>query len=318
MSMQPLKDPEVCPICRHEGIEFKEDDQGDLQRLHCKVCGEYEITGSALASIAKDSTFRRQRTLVAGVLRNAYERGAPLRITASNYRELADRAPSGLTVPDLLDRVLLYVVDHTSTLGDSAPVVWSDYSVFYLRRYEELQYLLSLLKDLTYLERYEGSGSPFLVQVGLEGWRRVADLQRDRRDSRRAFVAMWFDPSMLPAYTDGIQPALAAAGFEAVRIDSIEHVGKIDDRILSEIRRTGLLVADFTGQRAGVYFEAGFALGLGIPVVWTCREDAMSEAHFDTRQYNHLVWTTSENLRERLLNRIRATIPGAVLDDAPR
>jgi hypothetical protein len=27
-------------------------------------------------------------------------------------------------------------------------------------------------------------------------------------------------------------------------------------------------------------------MGLGRPVVWTCRQDHMTEAHFDTRSYN--------------------------------
>jgi hypothetical protein len=43
-----------------------------------------------------------------------------------------------------------------------------------------------------------------------------------------------------------------------------------------------LLVADFTGQRGGVYWEAGFAQGLGIPVIRTCKSDELWKLHFDT------------------------------------
>src|SRR2546425_7151655 len=73
--------------------------------------------------------------------------------------------------------------------------------------------------------------------------------------------------------------------------DSTEDPEKICDRILSEIRRSQFMIADFTKQRPGVYFEAGFAMGLGRPVVWTCREDDVASLHFDTRQYNHVLWT---------------------------
>lgn len=69
------------------------------------------------------------------------------------------------------------------------------------------------------------------------------------------------------------------------------------------------MIADFTGNRNGVYFEAGFAMGLGIPVIWTCRKDHIDNVHFDTRQYNHIVWETPEELREKLTYRIEATIP---------
>jgi hypothetical protein len=55
-------------------------------------------------------------------------------------------------------------------------------------------------------------------------------------------------------------------------------------------------------------------MGLGTPVIWTCRKDDIKNAHFDTRQYNHIIWSTAEELREALHLRIAATIvpPNAV------
>ena len=94
-----------------------------------------------------------------------------------------------------------------------------------------------------------------------------------------------------------------------MRMDLKEHNQKICDAIIAEIRRSRFLVADFTGHRGGVYFEAGYALGLGIPVIWTCREDELADTHFDTRQYNHVVWKNEKDLFEKLKRRIEATIP---------
>jgi len=108
---------------------------------------------------------------------------------------------------------------------------------------------------------------------------------------------------------EGFSPALEENGYVPMRIDAVQHNEKIDDRIIAEIRRSGLLVADVTGQRGGVYFEAGFAMGLGIPVIWTCRDDEIANVHFDTRQYNHVVWSTPSDLREKLNLRIQASLP---------
>jgi len=84
----------------------------------------------------------------------------------------------------------------------------------------------------------------------------------------------------------------------------------IDDEIIATIRRSKFLVSDFTGQRGGVYFESGFALGFGLRVIWTCRADELSAVHFDNRQYNFLVWEREKlsDLAKRLQNRIEATI----------
>ena len=83
---------------------------------------------------------------------------------------------------------------------------------------------------------------------------------------------------------------------------------KICDRILAEIRRSRFLIADVTGHRQGVYFEAGYAMGLGLDVIWTCRSDDLGNSHFDTRQYNHIEWESGGELREKLRDRILATI----------
>ena len=58
----------------------------------------------------------------------------------------------------------------------------------------------------------------------------------------------------------------------------------------------------------GVYFEAGFALGLNLPVIWTCRKDDMADLHFGIRQYNTIDWDSPENLALRLQRRIEATL----------
>jgi nucleoside 2-deoxyribosyltransferase len=82
-------------------------------------------------------------------------------------------------------------------------------------------------------------------------------------------------------------------------------------KILTEISESKFVVAEFTGHRNGVYFEAGYARGLGIPVIWVCRQDVMKDAHFDTNHFNHLTWSAESPLMGRLVSRIVATIgPG--------
>ena len=121
---------------------------------------------------------------------------------------------------------------------------------------------------------------------------------------------MWFDDSTDKAWEEGIKRGIEDAEYDAVRIDQKEHNNKIDDEIIAEIKRSRFVVADFTqgedGARGGVYYEAGFARGLGIEVIFTCREDALRHVHFDTRQFNHIVWKTPEELRHRLAKRISA------------
>jgi hypothetical protein len=120
---------------------------------------------------------------------------------------------------------------------------------------------------------------------------------------------MWFDESMNDVWL-AINEGIRAAGYEPLRIDQKQHNNKIDDEILAAIRRSKFVVSDFTKQRGGVYFEAGFARGLNLEVIWLCRQDELKEVHFDTRQYNFIVWETDKlpELSKNLQNRIEATI----------
>ena len=137
---------------------------------------------------------------------------------------------------------------------------------------------------------------PALVRVTVDGGSRIAE-QLVNVDLSQAFIAMWFDGSLVDAYQDGIKPAIEEAGYKALRIDHKEHINKIDDEIIAEIRRSRFLVSDFThgqdGARGGVYYEAGFAQGLGLPVIFTCKKDSVDKLHFDTNHYNHIVWDHS-------------------------
>ena len=43
-------------------------------------------------------------------------------------------------------------------------------------------------------------------------------------------------------------------------------------------------------------------------VIFTAKNEDLEKLHFDTRQFNHIVYNTPEELKELLKNRIRATI----------
>jgi hypothetical protein len=182
---------------------------------------------------------------------------------------------------------------------------------------KELLALLTLIVEMEYLKdrRQYGSSLCRFTPTG-KGWLKIEELSRRRADTSQVFVAMWFNQATDEAYRSGIVPAIEELGYLPLRIDGKEHVNKIDDEIIAEIRRSRFLVADFTCEkervRGGVYFEAGYALALPIPVIWTCRKDSMNDVHFDTRQYNHIVWETPPDLYRLLKARI-----GAVIGERP-
>ncbi|MSQ33813.1 MAG: hypothetical protein EXR60_05280 [Dehalococcoidia bacterium] len=221
---------------------------------------------------------------------------------------------------DHLDYTLEYVKGH-QTRSDGfieyRELVGTDYPLVFARDGNEFLHFQQTLAKQGLLEEPPGRDPARRTSFRLTaaGWQRVRELAKTGQDSNRAFVAMWFEPEVKAAWEDGIRPALEALGYDPVRIDLTHGENKIDDRIIAEIRRSGLVVADFTGHRGGVYFEAGLAIGLGIPVVWTCRRQDYQQTHFDTRQYQHLLWDAPEDLRVQLVNHIAARMPAHPLPE---
>jgi nucleoside 2-deoxyribosyltransferase len=168
-------------------------------------------------------------------------------------------------------------------------------------------------KLLTYSGKQDGRE---VYVVTAEGWEEAESIEKPVALREKAFVAMWFNDEVKPAFHDGIEPAIKDTGYLAIRIDPQEHAESVIDRIFAEIKESRFVVADYTGHRGGVYFEAGFARGLGLNVIWTCKDDHFKDIHFDVRGFNVIVWKTTAELRERLNARIRAIVGYGPLHDA--
>ena len=187
-----------------------------------------------------------------------------------------------------------------------------------LAEWQELVELCQLLTELEFIRCvlpdsvFPNANCITDISIRIKGWKRIEELNQRNPDSQQCFVAMWFDPSMDSVYRDFIKPAIEDAGYKSHRVDEREHVDKIDDEIIRQIRRSHFVVADATsdkdGARGGVYYEAGFAHGLGMKVFWTCQKGG--SLHFDVRQYNCIFWESDKlpEFRKKLAARIEAEL----------
>jgi hypothetical protein len=251
-----------------------------------------------------------ERSRLAGLTREWTElRRESLSITADNLTDLLAVVPT--RVPDRAHRLLAAVSRRTEFFGQTIKLhLEDDVPLAYAWNSDEFRHFVDYLHDERLIKRGESSNSctieVLLTPLGSET---LEARLPSGLDSDSAFIAMWFDWSVADAFFKGIKPAVEEdCGFRAVRIDLEEHNDDIMDRVLAEIRRSRFLVADFTKHRNGVYFEAGYALGLPIPVIWLCRQDEIAKAHFDIEHFNHIKWADTAELRDRLALRITATV----------
>lgn len=186
---------------------------------------------------------------------------------------------------------------------------------FYLKNYFKSSkechfYLESLLND-GLIEMYpdsEFSHNSTKIRISQKGLSRITHLQ-EAENPKSCFIAMAFDDKTVFA-REAIRRAVKKAGFEAVIIDEAHLASSqtIPDAILSNIKKCRFCVADFSLHRNGVYFESGFALGLGKPVIYLCQKAEFENSHFDIKQLQHIIYDDAKTLENLLFDKIEAWI----------
>lgn len=298
-----------CPVCQEtSGTSDQSVASPFMTDVTCPRCGQFRLVAPLGQREFQAGGLHESRAhFLSAVLREANDNGAPLTVTSDELDDLLSRVVPARTPLDSIDRILVYLGSRPSRgfFDDYAVNYSHDRSVAAVKDTRDMKYLCDLAAELGLVED-TGHG----LRLTVKGWERTDELRRAIPPRSLVFVAMWFDKGLDPAWKDAIRPALEDLGLDARRIDFVEHTDRTDERILLEIAKSRLVVADFTGNRGGVYFEAGYALGRGIPVVWTCKKGYFDRnpLHFDTRQYNHILWENEPDLRERLRVRVEAIL----------
>ena len=289
---------EPCPICR-EGIQYSSLGSRDAYSVNCPRCGNFHLTRTALVNLRTTPLSDRQRANISGwLLENQV-----FEITTGNIDWLV-KIPTP-SFHERADKILLALEKGTEFAGQYLNINISWISFGWCTTADELNEVLGYLESSSRIHK-QTKNNKTIYKILPNGWAQLENLKEAGADSKQCFVAMWFDDQMQEIYDESIAEGILDAGYKPHRVDQREYNDKIDDEIIVQIRRSRFVVADFTGHRGGVYYEAGFAKGLGLEVIWTCRKDDMKNLHFDIRQYNCIDWEQDklEDFRKRLKNRI--------------
>jgi hypothetical protein len=294
-----------CPICQWTSVDTIEDYSGNMQ-VTCPRCGRYRLN-------YQSDRFQRapERIRLSCATRQYWEaHQEALQVTDSNVNDLI-AAHKSASVSDTSEKLLKLLANRAPRPADSTPIVFErDFTLLDLDRSQDLRVHLQWLGQEGFINQMVGGGNPESYNFSLQkrGWEFLRPSRQLGGKPGTCFVAMWFAKEMDPVYDNGIAPAITECGYKDVRIDRKEHNNQITDEIMADIRGAEFMVADFTGGREGVYYEAGFARGLGRDVISCCRCDWFDRIHFDTKIINHIKWETLHDLKASLTRRIRGSI----------
>lgn len=323
---------ENCPVCVTNHAKSSPRQDGDY--FECARCGPFVLTGTARALLNQNLARRARATISHAIYKMARLNHWP-RVSSDLLRSTMDRSDASPTPPEQMDNLVIWL--GTAQADPGVAIDFSPRMISAAGAVDEtgLGFIVSqavsrglIEAHIQRLQSLGSSGQEFMIspmRLTIDGWLHFESLKRGHSASRIAFMAMSFGDLQLDRiYRDQFAPAVTLTGFKLKRLDEDQPAGLIDDRLRVEIRQSRFLVSDLTHRNPGAYWEAGYAEGLGKPVIYSCRqdvfEDKKSGPHFDANHHLIVVWDPAnlDSAVAKLKSTIRATLPGeATLSDPP-
>lgn len=270
--------------------------------VECAACGLYRLSRSAHSEKTLDRFDQKKRALLSHILRkntqatNPVANEAPL-LTVDYLKGIyrSDRGP-----PRFEDRIVALV----EVIGDwiteserpyrSSPATVSTCGIISRNAFNRLVHecIASGLLRIT----EEGSDEyDSELDLTAQGWRKYETRWSSGSSEKIGFLAMKFNDESLDEFARTVLKPLIKdrLGFDLIDMRDVAKAGIIDNLMRQQIRDSAFAIVDLSHDNSGAYWEAGYAEGLGKPVIYICEQAKLAETgtHFDTNHSTTLPWS---------------------------
>ncbi len=325
-----------CQICEDQQAREGRIAERSCTAYDCPTCGYYWIDDIAYSDIiARDGGFRNEfssvrRATLSYLLRHDLEvpqidTNIPARPRVKLlHSEFLMRLLDGeYSLPSPLEqsrKLLRLIGDLERELGNAVDTEhWffseigapsAEYVVNYVSEMEKIGWLAG---DSYGIQHGNTAGVGGLI-LTLAGWREWESISKGKNAGNRGFIAMKFgDPSLDSFVNDHLKPGIRKRlEIEIERVDDNPEAGIIDNRMRQLIQDSAFVIADLTHANNGAYWEAGYAEGLGKPVIYMCEQATFAETktHFDVNHSTTVIWTIDDP--NGALDKLAATIANSI------
>lgn len=293
-----------CGVCLSvDGFALKREPASQHPRVYfdCPVCGMFGVSQYDIDDYLGDdrNTKPRVRAALSYWLRRQTEPEIDTLILPSET--VLDAVHGRLTLPSpsqVATNIVKFIGEHIQRTGERLEELPPDFhpKVGAVSRRAAVDLVMEL-ESRNLVKATESDlinyWSALDLDLTLSGWERFDAEVRGKTSGGYGFIALKFGDAVLdPLVKDHIKPAMAEIGFEVRDMRDVARAGIIDNLMRQEIRDADFVLVDLTHENAGAYWEAGYAEGLGKPVLYICESGKFEEArtHFDTNHCTTVLW----------------------------
>jgi len=133
---------------------------------------------------------------------------------------------------------------------------------------------------------------------------KVHEEAKKKERAPNVFVLMPFSEDLDDVYYLGIAETVKELGCSCERVDQIEFVGNVVEKIHDLISNSRIIIAELSLPNPNVYYELGYAHALKKPTILISKD--LSSAPFDVKGFNLLAYKKIIDLRKKLKKNLEA------------
>ena len=210
--------------------------------------------------------------------------------------------------------LIRFVGDKVSHTGETISEMPENfYAIIGSINYGEGIMLINELQERNILRDMGGRAIDY-VNLTLDGWNQYEAEKRGQFSGNSGFLAMQFGDDLLDLFVDTVlKPVVEnAIGCKLVDMREVATAGIIDNIMRDQIKDAKFVIADLSHDNNGAYWEAGFAEGLGKPVIYICEKKKFEKkkTHFDTNHCTTVPWSRDddEGFKQALIATLRRSL----------
>ena len=306
-----------CPLC-NSSLTKPSVLAGNRNQFSCPRCGVFVLSVEVVDDLPPILLKTDAVAKISHALRRAQENNSIVEFSWSTIEAVV-----GLTLPrprEQADFLIRWIAENIPGPGETVSIAPETHmGIIGAKTPAGFELVVNHLfeEELVtgHLYNTMGSHGEADVTLSFKGWEHYENLREGTGKYRKAFMAMQFGEAKLEkVFKEEFKPSAKQAGFDLFALNEINYTGLVDNRIRVEIQASDFLIADLSHDNNGAYWEAGYAEGLGKPVIYTCEKhkfESDKTTHFDTNHHLTISWdeTDISKAGEQLKATIRATLP---------
>lgn len=314
-----------CPICAFDLLSSPRNNGDSLMTyFDCTHCGKYKIDRDALDDWPSYATKKPELGEILSHLTRRVQLSTDTKWVHIDSDKIEKIIESGSlpTPQEQAEYLLHWLGTNLSGPGVTINFTLEEHgAIIGAKSLVGLNFIVSGLLEEGLITQTIGRNGTKYATLTFKGWHKFEELQRGTTTGRKAFIAMPFGHPEIDEMVDTcFRFAVKETGFDLKRLDDVPKAGLIDDRLRVEIKTSRFLIADLTYDNNGAYWEAGYAEGLGKPVIYTCEKEHFAKGkgpHFDTNHHLTVIWDKLNPgmAAKSLKATIRATLPDSKTEE---